>query len=278
MAEYDIRKIQLVELDILKEFDRVCKKNDLTYFLDSGTALGAVRHGGFIPWDDDIDVGMPRKDYDRFLKIAKDELSSVYFLQTLETDPKCPVLFAKIRRNGTTYQENNKVGMKMHMGIWIDIFPFDYISPNTDEQKAVIQKVLRYKNLFMLKKIPHIYSNTGESKLIHTVRSFIRKCIHVALQVMPDAYFVDGINKAIFDQKNNTENVTCFYYGRPIVWKTKGLLPTETTFFEGSEFSCVKDQDYYLKVQYGNYMKLPPVEQRQGHRSLYVDYGDIELV
>ena len=274
MAKYDLRKLQRVELEILEELDRICAQHDISYFLDSGTALGAVRHGGFIPWDDDIDVGMMRDDYNKFLKIALKELDKRYFLQTLDTDPQCPCLFAKIRKNGTIYQENNKAGMKMHMGIWIDIFPFDYISSNINEQKSVITKAKKYKNLFMVKKIPHISTCEGRKNARYYIKALIRKSIHICLQIIPDRYIKRKFQKIIDSGKNQKEYVTCLFYGNPLVWRTDGIVPTGHIIFEGREFSCVRDSDYYLRTQYGDYMQLPPEEKRVGHRPLFVDYGE----
>lgn len=273
MANYDLRKVQMIELEILQELDRVCKENEITYFLDSGTALGAIRHGGFIPWDDDIDVGMMREDYERFLSIAPEKLNTKYFLQTLNTDPKCPCLFAKIRKNGTIYQENNKSGMKMHMGIWIDIFPFDYISSNPEEQKRIISKARRYRNLFMLKKIPHIIKANERATLVFYLKAIIRKVLHCISLIIPDEYYLKNINRIIESQKKNREYVTCLFYGNPVVWKTNHIIPAGKIVFEGKEFMSVKDIDYYLKVQYGDYMKLPPIEERAGHKPIYIDCG-----
>ena len=98
----EIKDVQRVELDILIKVARLCEERGFTYFIESGTALGAVRHGGFIPWDDDIDIGMPRQDYEKFLDIAQEELGDEYFVQTRKTDPNAPFSFAKVRKNGTT--------------------------------------------------------------------------------------------------------------------------------------------------------------------------------
>jgi len=274
VAEYNVRKIQLIELEILNEFDRICKKYGLQYFLTAGTAIGAVRHGGFIPWDDDIDVGMLREEYEKFIRIAPKELKDEYFLQTLESDPKCPCLFAKIRKNGTIYQENNKVGMKMHRGIWIDIFPFDYISTNKKEQRDIISKSNRYIHFFMLKKIPHIYQNTSQPRVLFYTKAFIRKIIHILLQIIPDGFFISGIQKIIDDEKEKKDAVTSFFYTVPFVWRTKQIVPVGSIEFEGREYSIVRNPDYFLRVQFGDYMELPPVEKRVGHRPLYVDYGE----
>lgn len=274
MAVYDLRKLQNIELEILEELDRICTKYSIPYFLDSGTALGAVRHQGFIPWDDDIDIGMMRDDYEKFLRIALTELDQHYFLQTLETDPQCPCLFAKIRKNGTTYQENNKAGMRMHMGIWIDIFPFDYISSDPNEQKRVITKAKKYRNLFMLKKIPHLSAGEGHRSAQYYLKAMIRKIAHICLQLFPDRYFKKKIQELIDSGKNQKDYVTCLFYGKPIVWRTNGIVPTGRIIFEGKEFSSVHDSDYYLKTQYGDYMQLPPKEKRFGHRPLFVDYGE----
>ena len=121
-----LRKLQLCELEILKEFVRICEKYALKYYLTVGTLLGAARHHGFIPWDDDIDVAMPRKDYDRFAEICQQELGKRYFYQSPETDPYYFLPYAKIRKNGTTVYEERFRLARFHKGVFIDIFPLDF--------------------------------------------------------------------------------------------------------------------------------------------------------
>ena len=121
-----LRQLQLCELEILDEFVRICEKYDLQYYLVGGTLLGAVRHQGFIPWDDDIDVAMPREDYDKFAVIAEKELSPKYFYQCPATDPYYFLTYAKIRKNGTEVYEERFKYSKFHKGVFIDIFPLDF--------------------------------------------------------------------------------------------------------------------------------------------------------
>lgn len=121
-----LRKLQLMELEILNEFVGLCEKHDLRYYLVGGTLLGAVRHQGFIPWDDDIDVAMPREDYDKFAEICREELGKDYFYQSPETDPHYFLTYAKIRKNGTEVYEERFQNAKFHKGIFIDIFPLDF--------------------------------------------------------------------------------------------------------------------------------------------------------
>ena len=112
-------------LKLLRELDRICTKYDIPYWLDGGTLLGAIRHGGFIPWDDDIDVAMLRNDYYRFLEVAKTELRDDIYLQTRETDSDYPMFFAKLRDKYSTFHEPMYERLKCHKGIFLDIFPFD---------------------------------------------------------------------------------------------------------------------------------------------------------
>lgn len=121
-----LRQLQLCELEILDEFVRVCEEHGLQYYLVGGTLLGAVRHQGFIPWDDDIDVAMPREDYDKFAKIAVRELAAQYFYQCPETDPYYFLTYAKIRKNGTEVYEERFKDARFHKGVFIDIFPLDF--------------------------------------------------------------------------------------------------------------------------------------------------------
>lgn len=123
-----LRKIQLTQLEIVKEIDLICKKNGIAYFLCAGTALGAVRHNGFIPWDDDLDIMLPRDSYDNLMKALKCQLPEKYWLQSYETDKHYWQPFAKVRKIGTVYKE---LGMESFddkkSGIWVDIFPMDYV-------------------------------------------------------------------------------------------------------------------------------------------------------
>ena len=128
--EYDketLDKLHQVELEILDDFVSVCEKHKLRYFLTGGTMLGAIRHKGFIPWDDDIDIGMPREDYDKFIKIGSEALGNKYTLDCFELNKKYYLPFAKIKKNNTIFDEG--LDDKNHKGIFIDIIPFE----NVDE-------------------------------------------------------------------------------------------------------------------------------------------------
>ena len=124
-----IKEVQAVELEILIEFDRICKKNSIPYQLFAGTLLGAIRHKGFIPWDDDIDVCLLRKDYERFLHVSKNDLNDSYYLQTCFSDPASIVQFAKIRKKGTVFRNLSDLDNTYETGIYIDVFPLDNVYP-----------------------------------------------------------------------------------------------------------------------------------------------------
>ena len=137
MDEQTLRRVQLTQLSIAKEIKRVCDKYGIEYILDSGTLLGAVRHRGFIPWDDDMDIAMTRENYDKFVSVAQTEFKDKYFLQTWETDKNCPFPFAKVRLNGTSYVENVCEHADIHKGIYVDVFPYDVWPEEKKAQKRI---------------------------------------------------------------------------------------------------------------------------------------------
>ena len=122
-----LRRLQLVELSILEDIDRICRECGITYFLDSGTLLGAVRHGGFIPWDDDIDIGMMRSDYDRFLSVAAEALGDRYVVSSCELRKDHAAMFAKVWLRDTIFSTNETVEAGVPQGIFVDVFPYDAV-------------------------------------------------------------------------------------------------------------------------------------------------------
>ncbi len=149
--EEKYRKIQLIELEMLNEVDRICKKHGIRYYLCGGTLLGAVRHSGFIPWDDDLDIFFPRKDYIKFAEIAPKELPDTMFYQDWHNEFDYPYNFAKIRMNGTKFCQNEIQHLNMHQGIFIDIFPLDSVPVNEKERTKYLTKVTRLKTLMAVR-------------------------------------------------------------------------------------------------------------------------------
>ena len=151
MDDVTLRKVQLVQLEIAKEIKAICERNNIEFFLESGTLLGAVRHGGFIPWDDDLDLGMTRSNYNKFIECASKELDNKYFLQTVDTDENYPLAFCKIRKNNTIYMEKAHEHTSFHNGIFVDVFPYDNI-PDDDKIFKKIKKRLKFAKRIMLMK------------------------------------------------------------------------------------------------------------------------------
>lgn len=272
MENYDIKRVQSICLDILKEVVRVCEENNITYFLDSGTALGAVRHGGFIPWDDDIDIAMDRENYEKFLEVAPTSLRAGYTLQSPKYDKNCPYPFSKVRKDGTIYMDWNKRNMKMHHGIYIDIFPFDNSPDNEKELAKHFSKCRFWINLYKLRIVP---DRSAKPQL--TVKWFVgdavRKLLHIIVKIVPVRLIIRRL-ESLFNKYNGveTEFITCYVYSRPWLFRKSDLFPVRRIRFEDAHFFCMKNPHSYLSTIYGDYMQLPPVEHRRGHAPFRVKY------
>lgn len=254
-----LKKLHEVELDILIEFDRICRKYNLKYFLCGGTLIGAIRHNGFIPWDDDVDISMPRKDYEQFIEIQKKELNKdKYFLQCIETDKEYMNLAAKLKRKNSLYVEELSNRPIEDQNIFIDIFPVDNIPSDSKKYQLYYFKVYALK-LIMEYKAGFIKKVNGSKKNFYLM----------IIKFLSIFYSKNKLSKKLqkLITKYNSEEtkyVASFggvYLGKEIVEK-KLINDFIEVQFENHKFFAPKEYDKYLKHYYGDYMKLPPVEER----------------
>ncbi len=245
-----LRACQLKQLSILEEIDRICQKHGIEYWLDGGTLLGAVRHGGFIPWDDDIDIGMKESELKRFIEIAPKELPSNLFLQTPENEPtKEPIV--KVRDLNSFYVEESDVfTADYNKGLYVDIFPFvPYPSVSRGFTRLITKGISRSYSILHR---PHYYS----------LRSFAE-------------FFWFGAKyllcKAVWRLAYITHPHLSHYGNIPvnngygIKHRNDETWPLGTVTFEGRTFPAPHNTAAYLADLYRNYMEIPPEDKRQIH-------------
>lgn len=247
----EINELQKIQLSMLKDFDAVCQKHRISYQLFSGTALGAVRHKGFIPWDDDIDVVMLREDYERFFNSASKELDSNKYYVQREFSEHWPMFFSKLRLNGTTYIEKyHSHDARIHQGIYIDIFPCDNLSDSRLMQKLqyIASKIVIAKSL---------YARGYETN------STVKKCFMQFCRILPTEPF-----KRLCIRRNDSSSLkvhTFFGGGKKFersIFFREWFEQSVKMRFEDSEFPVSAHYDEMLRVMYGDYMVMPTLEQR----------------
>lgn len=264
MAEvnYNTRELQLRLLDILVEFDKVCKAHGIDYYMLFGTMLGAVRHKGFIPWDDDIDVGVPRPQYELLVKHAKDWFQDPFNLRSFESDRSFLFGFAKLEDTRTTLVE--RIRPKSKIGIYIDVFPIDGISKNSFMQHVQDQLYsLYYRICYFLRHEP--YERCYRPKTWWPI--VLRKCCS-AESAMRRFKRVT----TMYPYDNSTWVASLHDGLNSAMPKTVLGVPTPIEF-EGHMFYGVENTDDYLTREYGDYMKIPKEEDRQIHSFLKVDFN-----
>ena len=292
MLGYDpqiLRRLQVFETDMLEVFDMVCTKYGIRYFAVFGTAIGAVRHHGFIPWDDDIDLGMMLEDYNRFLQIPKSEWDK-YDMELITPYDFCPCHMrpnARLFKKHTVFEGVQRTKYDKPKGypnhrkrpIWIDIFIYSHIK-SPDIAKKYSKKMILYQRLFWRAK-------NGMKRISTDPFAFQMRClrndiIHRALSLIP------GIDKTIFNSfyriienldSAGGDYVTTFeteFIEEIIlsVSKEEDMFPLVRVPFENIEITIQKNYHEMLTSIYGDYMKLPPPEKRINHAPAILDFGD----
>ena len=273
-SNVNLKKLHNTEIEILEEINRICSNNNLSYFMIGGTLLGAVRHKGFIPWDDDLDIAMPRKDYNKFQEICKKQLNDKFILDSYENNKQYWLPIIKIRNKNTIYEEKSQKNYNNNKGIWVDVFPLD----NAD--KEISNKLIRKEKIIKrLKGMLHIKN----LRKIEKEDSILKKILISFIKIVPNKFYHFLINKnRTFNNNKNTDYFVNFgsQYGiKKQIHQKENYLPAVDLEFEGNKYKAPKNYEYVLKKIYGeNYMELPPIEKRITHNPIRIKFEDGEEV
>lgn len=253
MTNIELKELQQVILEIALDFNAFCSENNITYYLMGGSALGAMRHKGFIPWDDDFDVFMDSDNYFKFLKIARSKLNTDKYYFQEENTKEWPLFFSKVRMNNTTFIEKDVATRRMHHGIYIDVMCLNYAFEN---------KFFRRVQYLSAR----ILSSSALSKKGYITNSKIKKILLLASRVLTAGPLKNMLLSFVRINNSNKTSLVGHFFGRAPFPKTTFsvdfLSEPRYTSFEGASLPVPKEVERYLVVRYGNkYMELPSKEE-----------------
>lgn len=257
LSSEEMRKLHDIELELLVEFDRICRKHKIEYSIDGGTLLGAVRHGGFIPWDDDADVIMCRAAYERWLEVLDEELDhSKFYFQDINRTDGYRWGYSKLRRKQTQFIRLHQEHMPYEQGVFLDIFVCDNVPDNYFMRAVCNFHSYLYRKIF--------YSAVGKRKAKGGARIIYDLLYKIPENTLKKSYagFVRKCNK------KHTAWVKCLTFpacNNTFGYKREWYEDTIDISFENVVLRACRKYDEYLKFLYGDYMELPPVEKRKIH-------------
>lgn len=279
--EYDeatLKKIQGIELDILKDFIDVCERHNLVYFGIAGTGIGALRHKGFIPWDDDIDVAMPREDFDKVVKYLDEEYSDKYVVLNAERYPNYPLMTTRLCLKGTVFKEEALKNIDAPMGIFLDVYPYDKVSDNPKEAKKQAKDAWFWSKILILRSVPFpmlgftgikkkiVHLICGLSHLFMVIFRVSKKWIH------KKAY--EATTRFNHLEKTEKWNYICDTDPYISTYVVDDIFPLTKLQYEDIMLNFPGNMHNNLTTMYGDYMKLPPEEKRKNHYPYALEFPE----
>lgn len=280
--EYDnktLKRLQQVELEILKDFMKICDENNIKYFGFAGTGIGAIRHKGFIPWDDDIDIALTRDDYERALELVKDVYKDKYTVVNPEEFHKYPLMTTRIMKKGTKFVEFPLKDIDCELGIFLDVYAFDNISDDPKEFKKQGRDAWFWSKLMILRSLPFpvLPVRGWKARIIHCITAVVH---YLMVIFKVSRKFLYRKCKEACTRYNDRETrkiaYLCSTNPYTIYIDIDKLYPLVKYDFEDTELYFPKDIDSILRQQFGDYMQLPPVEKRKNHYPYELDFGSEE--
>ena len=269
-GEYDpkeLKKLQGVLLDMLDDFNKLCKKHKIDYFVLDGTGIGAVRHDGFIPWDDDIDVRMLRKDYEEFIKYAEKEYGDKYYLKDYSNDKKYPYNFAKWCKKNTRFIDDNSDILKLDIGLFIDIYVIDYVPDDSKKRNKLLKRAWIMQKIGLLSVIKNpVIQGRGIKQ------SIIRFCCKMAyyflklFKVSPSKMYKKAEDLFV-PYNNKTKTLAYAFETTPYlsIYDIDDIYPLKKHKFNDTYVYLPNNYDKLLRDYFGDYMQLPPEDKRHNH-------------
>lgn len=258
LSDEELRKVQMVQLELLQEVDRICKKCDIHYNIIAGTLLGAIRHDGYIPWDDDADVALLRDEYEKFRTACETELDTTrFYFQDHRNTPGYRWGYGKLRRKDTCFLRENQEHMPYEQGIFIDVFPLDAVPDN------YLLRSIKNFECFCIRKV--LWSEVGKI----ADKSAVKRAWFHLLSKIPGKWVFGYYHRVIRGtHKLDSKWVRILMFPTPNSewgYLRKWYENSTDIVFEGITFQGIKEYDEYLSFKFGNYMELPPEEKRKVH-------------
>jgi lipopolysaccharide cholinephosphotransferase len=270
-----LKKLQKVELEILSDFIDLCERHDLTWFGIAGTGIGAKRHQGFIPWDDDIDLAMTRESFDRFVKLAEEEYGDRYHVLNAWTDSRYPLMTTRWIKRGTSFIEHAMKGAGCPCGIFLDLYVLDPVADGRIAFELQAWEAWFWSKLLILRCMPrpYLFQTGWKAKLIWAICGMVHTALKM-LHISP-AFLRDRCDKVCRRyEKKKTRRIAFLPDTSPYwnIFDVRKMYPLKKLPFEGLEVPFPANLEERLTEQYGDYMTMPPVEKRKTHYPYQLEF------